>query len=458
MRTFETLIKGHIITAYGEIPNGYIAIDNGKVAHIGDISGGVPSAKEVEDFTGCYVMPAAIDAQTHSRSQAGQEDFIWSTRAAAAGGVATLVDMPYDAGRLICNKERFELKKSEALAQTRVDFALYGTVHPEEGIRHIAEQVEAGAIGFKFSAFGTDPERFPRIPPYLMYDCFTEIAKYGLVAGVHNEDDETVKYLIEKVKSEGITDYRAHTLSRPIYSENLAVSQVYEIGAMTNCRAHIVHCSNGRGYEICNSYRQQGFNSTIEACLHYLVLSEEEDVSRLVGRAKVNPPIRGKAEREAIWKHLAAGNVTVVSTDHVSWSLDKKMHENMFANSSGAASLEVLVTLLVDGAIKRGVPLSRLAQVLAYNPARLFSLQGQKGALEIGCDADITIVKRDPYIYKSSDSGHNFTDWSAYDGRTIDYRIAATMVAGRWVFDGKNVLAEPGSGRFVRPSTLSKNA
>ncbi len=456
MNAFDTVLKGHIVTAHGEIENGYVAITDGKVARIGEVSGGVPSANEVEDFSGCYIMPAAIDAQTHSRSQAGQEDFIWSTRAAAAGGVTTLVDMPYDAGRLICNKEMFELKKKEASEQTRVDFALYGTVNPEEGSGTIAEQVEAGAIGFKFSTFGTDPVRFPRIPPYLMYDCFAEVAKHGLVAGVHNEDDETVKYLIEQVKAQGITDYRAHALSRPIYSENLAVNQVYEIGAMTGCRSHIVHCSNGRGYEICKSYREQGFDATIEACLHYLVLSEEEDVSRLVGRAKVNPPIRGMKEREAIWKHLAAGNVTVVSTDHVSWSLDKKSHENMFENSSGAASLEVLVTLMVDGAMKRGVPLTRLAQVLAYNPARLFSLQGQKGAIEIGCDADITIVKRDPHVYKGSESGHNFTDWSAYDGRTIDYKIAATMCAGRWVYDGKDVLAEPGSGKFVRPSTLTQ--
>lgn len=454
MHAFETLVTGHLVTAYGEIANGYIAIDNGKIVHIGDISAGLPSAKTVENFQGCYLFPAAIDAQTHSRSQAGQEDFIWSTRTAAAGGVATLVDMPYDAGRLICNKERFELKKEEAAAQTRVDFALHGTIHPDEGIQAIAELVDAGVIGFKFSTFGTDPDRFPRIPPYLLHDCFAEIARYGLVAGVHNEDDETVKHLIEKVKAAGIHDYRAHTLSRPIYSENLAINQIYELGAATGCRAHVVHCSNGRGYDICKNYRQQGFAATIEACLHYLTLCEEDDVSRLGGRGKVNPPIRGRAEREAIWQHLAAGNVTVVSTDHVSWSLDKKNHDDMFANASGATGLELLLPLLIDGAVKRGVPLSRVARVLAYNPARLFSLQGQKGAIEIGCDADIAVVKHDPYIYQAAASGHNFTDWSPYDGRTIDYRVAATMVGGRWVFDGKDVLAEPGSGRFVRPLAL----
>lgn len=451
MSDFDTVLRGHIVLASHEIEDGYVAIREGKVQQVASASTGIPSAREAHDLRGLSILPGAIDAQTHSRSQKGQEDFIWSTRSAAAGGVTTLVDMPYDAGRLICNAERFNLKKTEAGEQARVDFALYGTAHPQEGASKIAEQVEAGAIGFKFSTFGTDPERFPRIPPYMMHDCFAEIAKYGLVAGVHNEDDETIKYLIEKVKADGITDYKAHTLSRPVYSENLAVLQIYELGASTGCRAHVVHCSNSRGYDICANYQKQGFNTTIEACLHYLVLCEEDDVARLGGRAKVNPPIRGRAEREALWKHLSVGNVTVASTDHVSWSLDRKNNPNMFANSSGATGLEVLLPLLLQGAKQRHISWTRIAQVLAYNSARLFSIQHQKGALEIGRDADIAIVKNAPYTYSATSSGHNFADWSPYDGMTIDYQVEGTLLRGQWVFDGKNVLAEAGTGQFVQP-------
>lgn len=448
------LLLGHVVTAAHQFPQGYVAIAQGKVVAVGDASVGAPNADEVIDFGTALILPAAIDAQVHSRSQQGQEDFIWSSRAAAAGGVATIVDMPYDAGSLICNRERFVAKREAAAAQARVDFALYGTVHPDEGAQQMSDLIEEGAIGFKFSTFGTDPVRFPRIPPYMLHECFSELAKYGLVAGVHNEDDETVKTLLERVKAQGISDYRAHTLSRPIYAENLAVQQVYELGADTGCRAHVVHCSNGRGYEICQSFREQGFAATIEACLHYLVLSEEEDVARLGGRGKVNPPIRHSREREAIWRHLAAGNVTVVSTDHVSWSSERKDNPDMLANASGATGLELLVALTVDGALARGIDLRRVAQVLAYNPARLFRLQGQKGALEVDCDADVVILEHAPYTYYAKDSGHNFTDWSPYDGRTVNHRVRATMLRGEWVFQDGKVLAEAGYGRFVRPTWL----
>lgn len=456
MSDFDLIVKGHIVLAHSEIENGYVAIKNGKVAKVGACVQGMPSAKAIEDHTGCLVFPAAIDSQVHSRSQKGQEDFIWSTRAAAAGGVGTIVDMPYDAGRLICNAERFNLKKQEAQEQARVDFALYGTVHPDEGTDKICEIVEAGAIGFKFSTFGTDPERFPRIPAFTMHDCFQEIQRFGLVAGVHNEDDEVVKHLIEKTKASGQSNYLAHTASRPVYSENLAVLQVYELGAATGCRAHVVHCSNGRGYEICASYQKQGFQSTIEACLHYMVLTEEDDVKNLVGRAKVNPPIRGRKEREALWHHLAAGNLTVVSTDHVSWSLDRKNSANMFENASGATGLELLLPLMVSEASRRGISLSKIAQVLTYNVARLFSIDDTKGALELGKDADLAILKPEPYVYNAKASGNNFSDWSPYDGRQIDFKVVKTMVRGNWVFDGQSVLAEPGSGKFVRPCLLGQ--
>lgn len=451
MTAFDLVVTGHLVLAHGEIPNGYVAIHQGKVAHVGSAQAGLPAAKQTERFSDCYVFPAAIDSQVHSRSQKGQEDFLWSTRSAAAGGVGTIVDMPYDAGMLICNAQRFEQKKQEAQQQARVDFALYGTVHPDEGAGNIDEMVAAGAIGFKFSTFGTDPQRFPRIPPFTMHDCFAAISQYGLIAGVHNEDDEVVKHLIDRVQRKGQTDYTGHSASRPVYAENLAVLQVYELGADTGCRAHVVHCSNGRGYEICASYQRQGFPATMEACLHYLVLSEEDDVSQLGGRGKVNPPIRGRGEREALWQHLVAGNLTVVSTDHVSWSLDRKSHTNMFENASGATGLEVLLPLMVTEASRRNIPLSKIVQVLTYNVARLFSIHDTKGALEVGRDADLVILKKDPYVYEGKASGQNFSDWSPYDGRTIDFKVQKTMVRGNWVFDGHTVTAEPGSGRFVRP-------
>ena len=122
MNAIDRVVRGRIVLAENIIDDGFVAVANGKVAQVG--SGDGPSSAMVEDYRDCLVLPGAIDGQVHSRSQKGQEDFIWSTRSAAAGGVTTIVDMPYDDGELICTGERLARKARTAAQQSRVDFAL----------------------------------------------------------------------------------------------------------------------------------------------------------------------------------------------------------------------------------------------------------------------------------------------------------------------------------------------
>lgn len=452
MSDFDLVVTGRVVLTDCVLDNGYVAIRGGIVERVGN--GPAPDATERQDFGSSYVLPGAIDAQVHSKSQLNQEDFVWSTRAAAAGGVTTIVDMPYDAGFLVCTGDRVRQKIAEAGAQARVDFALYGTIAPEDGAKHIAGMVEAGVAAFKFSTFNTDSKRFPRIAPHVLYECFTAIGKHGLAAGVHNENDEMVRAAIAAVEASGITDYRAHGLSRPPVTETLAMAEVYELGAQAGCSAHVVHCSVGRGYELCESYRRQGFDTTVEACIHYLILDEEDDVSRLVGKAKINPPIRPRAEVERLWQHLAAGHVTVVSTDHVSWSEDRKNDPQMLKNASGVPGLEVLYALLMKGLTERRIDVCHAARLLAANPARLFRIGHRKGAIEPGRDADLVVMAHAPHRYDPAASGHNFVTWSPYAGIELPYRPIATFLRGKAIYDGTNVLAKPGSGVFVRPPML----
>ncbi|WP_127144967.1 dihydroorotase [Pelagibacterium montanilacus] len=449
MSDFDLSLTGTIILPDRIIGRGHLAVREGKVALVGEGEG--PAATERHDLGKAMILPGAIDAQTHSLSQKNQEDFIWSTRSAAAGGTTTIVDMPYDEGDLVCSAQAVARKVAHGERQARVDFALYGTVDPDEGARRIPEMVQAGVAAFKFSTFGTDARRFPRIPPHLLEACFAAIAPFGLTAGVHNEDDEYVHAAMERVRAQGITDYRAHAMSRPPLTEVLAMLEIYEIGAQTGCDAHVVHCSLGRGYDIAHRYRQEGFSATVECCIHYLTLDEENDVARLVGKAKINPPIRPRAEVERLWKHVAAGNVTLVSTDHVSWSEDRKSDPDMLANASGVPGLEVMVPLFVKGALERGVPLTWAARLMADNPARHFRIDHVKGALEVGKDADITVLVDRPQIYDAARSGHNVVGWSPYNGIALPWTVAGTWLRGRQVFDGTQVLAAPGTGRFVRP-------
>ncbi len=449
MSDFDLVLSGTVVLPDRIIQNGYVAVSGGKVAHVGE--GPAPAARERHLLGEALILPGAIDAQTHSLSQKDQEDFLWSTNAAAAGGVTTIVDMPYDEGNLVCSAEAVKRKVDHASPQARVDFALYGTIDPLEGAARIAEQAEAGVAAFKFSTFGTDPKRFPRINPPLLADCFAEIAKTGLTAGVHNEDDETVRIYMDRVKASGITDWRAHGLSRPPLAELLAMHVIFETGAQTGCPAHVVHCSLARGYDIAASYRLDGFEATVECCIHYLTLDEENDVARLGGKAKINPPIRPRAEVEAIWERVRNGLVWLVSTDHVAWSENRKSNPDMLANSSGVPGLEVMIPLFVKGALERDIPLTWAARLMAENPARHFRLDHQKGALKIGRDADIVVLTPEEKVYRAAETGHTVVDWSPYDGIRLPYTVAATYLRGQLAFDGKRVTSKPGNGRFVRP-------
>lgn len=449
MSDFDLVLKGTLVLADRVVPSGFVAVRDGAVAMLGQ--GAMPGGRERHDLGDALIMPGAVDAQVHSLSQKNQEDFIWSTRSAAAGGVTTIVDMPYDEGNLVCSAEAVQGKIAHAETQARVDFALYGTVDPEEGAARIAEQAQAGVAAFKFSTFGTDPKRFPRIPPALLAECFAEVARTGLCAGVHNESDEYIRAAMAKVRAAGITDYTAHGLSRPPLTELLAMHEIYEIGAQTGCPAHVVHCSLARGYEIAASYRAQGHAATVECLIHYLTLDEENDARRLGGRSKCNPPIRPRAEVEALWRQLAAGNVTLLSTDHVSWSLDRKTNPDMLSNASGLPGLETLIPLFVKGALERGVSLSWGARLMALNPARHFRIDHSKGALEPGKHADIAVLTPEAYTYDADKTGNNVAGWSPYDGMTLPYRVTATYSRGELVYDGTTVSAPPGRGRFVRP-------
>ncbi|SMD14382.1 dihydroorotase family protein [Rhizobium sp. RU36D] len=449
MADFDLVLQGHVVLPDRMVEKGYVAVAEGVIKEVGQ--GTPPQARERHLLGEALIFPGAIDAQVHSLSQKNQEDFIWSTRTAAAGGVTTIVDMPYDEGDLICSADAVKRKIAHAGAQARVDFALYGTVDPLEGAVRIAEQAEAGVAAFKFSTFGTDPKRFPRISAPLMAECFAEVARTGLTAGVHNENDEYVRAAMERVKASGITDWRAHGLSRPPLTELLAMTEIYEIGVATGCPAHVVHCSLGRGYEIAAGYRAQGYQATVECLIHYLMLDEENDARRLGGRSKCNPPIRPRAEVEKLWRQLANGNVTLLSTDHVSWSIDRKTNPDMLANASGLPGLETMIPLFVKGALERGVPLTWGAKLMAENPARHFSLDHIKGALTPGRDADITVLTPEPYVYEAAKTGNNVAGWSPFDGVELPYRVAGTYLRGKLVYDGTTVLAEPGSARFVRP-------
>jgi allantoinase len=350
--SFDLVIRGDLVLPEEVLRDGYVAVTAGRIAAIG--AGDLPPARETVDARGRLVFPGVIDGQVHAGSAEGFGGLEDLTRSAAAGGVTTVVDMPYDEPDPVVDCDLLARKIEVLEAKAHVDVALYGTVAKQVDVAMIRRLADAGVAAFKISTYESHPKRFPRITHPEMERAFRAIAETGLTVAVHNEDQELVDDSIARAKAAGRLRADAHSAARPPLAELVANAVLLEIGAATGARVHIVHSSLARGFDMARSYRQQGFQATAETCIHYLILTEA-DVIRAGARGKVNPPIRSN-ERDAIWQRLIEGQVAFVSSDHCSWPLARKNDENIFATPAGAPGVAVLLPLLYTAAVaQRGL-------------------------------------------------------------------------------------------------------
>ena len=448
MSDFDLVLRGNVVLADRIIEDGHVAVRDGKVALVG--AGAPPAARRSEDVRGQWIMPGVIDGQVHSGSQEGQEGIGMASRAAAAGGITVMVDMPYDEPEPVTTRRHFDAKRAVVEREAQVDVALYATIAVEDGLGAIPGLIEAGACAFKFSTFEANPTRFPRISDDTLFEAFRRIAPSGLICGVHNQDQAMTLANIARLVAAGDTGWDAFGRAHTPLIENLATARIYELGAETGARAHAVHVSTARGFEICNMYRQAGHKATIETCVQYLVMNEEDHVRRFGARAKHYPPIRPRAEMERLWTYIARGDCDFVSSDHVSWGLEKKGNPNIFANNSGGPGLETLLPALWSGCAERGISPSTVVKLLCEGPARAFRL-GNKGRLAPGADADIVVLEPGSFAFDPSRS-LSAVKWSSFEGHVFSVRVAATYLRGALAFDGNAMCNKPGDGHFVPPS------
>ncbi len=447
MADFDLIVQGDLVLPDRVVKDGFIAVSGGVIKKIGE--GTPPAAARTFDARGKYVLPGAIDGQVHAGSQNPPEGIERSSMAAAAGGVSTIIDMPYDEVGPVVDAEKFRAKVGVVEKEAHVDVGLYATIRKEDGVKEIPGLVEAGACAFKFSTYESHPVRFPRIKPIDMLAAFKALAPTGIGGGVHNENQEMVDFLIQKLQEEGKTGPEAHGMSRPPIAEALAMAEIYELGAAAGSRVHVVHCSIPRGIDICESYKKQGIRATVEVCVHYLTL-DEDDMIRVGPYGKINPPIRPRETVEAMWGHVAAGHIDFVSTDHSPWPEAVKSNPNIFKNASGAPGLETLIPAFYTGCVDHGLPVTTVAKLLSEGPAKYFLLYPKKGVLAEGSDADFAILEREKFVFDAKKTV-TVADWSPFDGKEFAGRVAATFVRGRQVWDGQKVLSNGGDGKFLRP-------
>jgi allantoinase len=442
---FDLLVRGDLVLPGRILRGGAVAVRDGRIASVLE-PGVAAGAVETRDYSGRYVLPGLVDTHVHLLSTP-VEGIARGTAAAAAGGVTTIVDMPYDSPDPVIGAGHFREKAARVGEQAHVDVGLYATIAKVDGIEAIPELLAAGPLAFKLSLYETDAHRFPRIADGDLLAAFEMLADAGLPVVLHAELQEIVDRLVARGLAAGEDDPGAHGRSRPVVSETAAVVKALELACWSGARIHVAHVTHPHGFRLIEHYRDLGAGVSGETCAHYLALSED-DVAALGPIAKVNPPIRDSAAREGLWADLRAGRVATISTDHAPWPEEAKRRP-MLRAASGIPGLETFLPVVFTEAAARRFPLPDLVELVAGRPADLFGLGGRKGRLRPGLDADLAVLDaRQPWTFDAERSLSS-ARWSPFHGRTFAGRVEATFLRGRPIYESGRLLATPGAGRWL---------
>ena len=446
---FDLTVRGDIVRPGGALlKGGWMGVRRGKIAAI---SQAPLAGREHLDAGGKLVLPGFVDAHVHTRSDP-EEGITAATRAAAAGGTTTVVDMPFDRpSRPVRTADALERKICDVAVEAVVDVALYATFAPTGPLDAIADLARAGACGFKVSMFHVDADRFPRVPDGQLYEGFQEIARLGLPVAAHQENQEIIDQLTARLQRAGESDALCHARSRPPVAEAEAAARLLELAHWTGARLHMVHGTIARTFDLIGQHRRGGAVATGETCIQYLVLTEEA-LRTLGGRAKCNPPLRTQEDVDALWERLRSGEIDIVTSDHSPYPLSRKDTQSIFDAYAGLPGAETLGVLFYSEGVVRGrITLGRFVEALAERPASIFGLRG-KGRLEAGRDADFVLLDPEQPHVLDERSLHQRCGWSPYHGRAVQGRVEATYLRGRCVYRKGSVVAPPGTGRFLRPA------
>lgn len=394
-------------------------------------------AVEVIDAKRQYVFPGMIDTHVHI-SEPGRtewEGFETGTKALAAGGTTSYVEMPLNALPATTNKNALTLKHEAAIGKNYVDYAFYGGLVPGN-IDRLEELSDAGVKAFKcfLSTCGSDiPGDFENVDDYTLYAGMKKLAELDQILCIHAENSAVTDGITEQMIRDGKTSPSDYVDSRPIFTEVEAVKRAIFFAKETGCKLHIVHISSKEAVDEITKARFDGVDVTVETCTHYLVLTAE-DVENIGPRAKCQPPLRRKKDQQRLWDEVLAGRVDWITSDHSPCTENLK-EGNIFEAWGGISACQNNVDLTFDVAVnERGMTVEDFAKLIATNPAKRFNLS-DKGEITVGKDADFVFVDpNESYVLDRKDLYYK-NKHSAYEGRKINCRVTKTILRGEVIFD-----------------------
>jgi allantoinase len=373
------------------------------------------------------LLPGLVDTHVHVNDpgRTEWEGFVSATRAAAAGGVTTIIDMPLNSLPPTVDVSALEVKRKAASGDCFVDVGFWGGAIPGN-VRDLRPLHDEGVFGFKCFLADSGVEEFPRLESREFVEALREVAGFDGLMVVHAED----AHALEHTPSASGRHYDSFLASRPRGVENLAIAEAIEAARWTGCRLHILHLSSADALPMIRSARRDGLRLTVEVCPHYLIFSSEE-IPDGATQFKCCPPIREGANRDELWAAVADGTIDCIVSDHSPCTPElKRMDVGDFGEAwGGISSLQLGLPAIWTEARLRGHMLTDVVRWMSEHPAAQAGLR-RKGGIAVGKDADFTVFAPDESMVVDPARLHHKNAVTPYAGRTLTGRVRSTWLRG----------------------------
>jgi len=446
MHPVDLVIRGRrVVTEHGIGPAS-LHISRGYISSISIFEDVPAGADLVEADEPSVIMPGLVDTHVHVNEpgRTDWEGFATATRAAAAGGVTTIVDMPLNSIPATTTLEGFHAKLKAAHGQLHVDTGFWGGVVPGNQ-RELSSLWEAGVVGFKCFLIHSGVDEFPNVTESDLREAMPELARLGATLIVHAETPGPVEAACCHTPTDGSRTYETFLQSRPRAAENEAVDLMIRLSRETGCRIHIVHHSSADALPALRTAKSSGLPITLETCPHYLHFAAEE-IPDGATEFKCCPPIRERENREQLWAALGDGTIDMVVSDHSPCPPEMKLRDQGdFMNAwGGISSLQLRLPIIWTEAKARGFGLTHLVEWLCAAPARQVGL-AVKGSLKAGADADVIIWNPEAVFRAGADMIHHRHKLTPYAGEELHGVVEKTFLRAQMVYDGGEFSSPVGS-------------
>jgi dihydroorotase len=440
---YDLIIKNGNIVTPKETFTGDVFINSGKIVKAGSIDTS-DTADDIYDASGKHVLPGIIDAHVHFRDPGltNKEDFETGSLAAAMGGITMIADMPnvipVTSTALLLN-EKIKIAKEKSY----VDFAFYALL-TNDNLNEIECLKNAGALGYKVF-FGTSTGDVASPSLEVLAQQMDKCASLGMRIGFHAESNEINQNFTSVAKAETDSpdgfwlDY-----ARPVMSEIYAMKTIVSLALESKIKIHFHHVTSEDGALIAEEAKEKGVNLTAETCPHYLLFDCQQDVH------KVYPPIRDESHQNGLWDAIGKGIIDMLASDHAPHTVSEKA-QPLWEAPAGLTGVETSVCLLLNEVNKGKITINDYVRLASENPAKIWDIYPQKGSLQTGADADITIVDMNKKKVIRAGELHSKSKTSPYDGMEVQGIPVATIVRGAFIMKDGVLTGTKGYGVLVNP-------